>query len=283
MSSTKVTSNFFIASGVNLQNTPADLIELQTIVKLNKKQLTDRWKSQEGQQIFTTWKNNNFDIGVLDSIVGKYYDQYDLRGIDLSNIDLSGKNFQNIDFFGSNLINTNFSRSILDNSWFSECKICGTKFDWAQMNGVLIDNTKFDNKTSFLGINLNSVNFNLAVLLQDLALSQQRIDNLESTKPITAAVLRYTSDYGRSFKRFFLWCFGIVNSFAILYFFIPNSLTSHDIWDTLYFSALTFITGSFVIQPVSVIGKALALMEAGMGYLMTGLLVAILVKKIVGN
>jgi len=36
-----------------------------------------------------------------------------------------------------------------------------------------LDNVKYDSKTSFIGVNLNSINFNLTALLEELAVSQQ--------------------------------------------------------------------------------------------------------------
>jgi len=278
MSSSKITQNLFVRSGEDIQNNDIDKIDWNTIASLSKQQIRDRWKTPEGISILTTWKNNKFDRSLLDTLVGRFGGRFDLRGIDLSNLDLSNKNISYIDFFSSNLENSNFTYADLSESFLSESNIKGARFDWAKMTGVYTDSVKFNNKTSFLGVNLNSVNFTLAVLLQDLALSQQRIANLETTKPILAAVLRITCDYGRSFSRFFFWCFSIVFIFGISYFFIGNSLTSNDFWDSLYFSALTFITVTFTIQPVSAFGKILALIESGIGYLMTGLLVAILVQ-----
>lgn len=283
MSSNKITQNLFVKTGEDIQNNDIDKIDWNTIASLSRQQVRDRWKTAEGIMIVTTWKNNKFDRNVLDTLVGKFDGRYDLRGIDLSNLDLSSKNVSYIDFFFSNLENTNFSYGDLSESFLSECNIRGSRFAWAKMNGVYTDKVRYNNKTNFSGVNLNSINFTLAVLLQDLALSQQRIDDLESSKPILAAVLRYTCDYGRSFGRFFFWCFIIITVFSFLYFFIPSSLTSNNFWDDLYFSSLTFITVTFTIQPVSVAGKVLALIEAGLGYLMTGLLVAILVRKTVGN
>jgi hypothetical protein len=51
------------------------------------------------------------------------------------------------------------------------------------------------------------------------------------------------------------------------------------LWDSFYFSATTFASLSFNLQPGSVLAKVLVLVEAAIGYLMTGLLVAILVKR----
>jgi uncharacterized protein YjbI with pentapeptide repeats len=83
------------------------------------------------------------------------------------------------DFYGSILTRADLSGANLSDSWLSESVIVGTKFNWANMEGVLLDNVEFDVSTDFLGVDLNKVNFNLAALLKEQALNQQRIDNLK--------------------------------------------------------------------------------------------------------
>ena len=151
------------------------------------------------------------------------------------------------------------------------------------MKKVFLDNVDFNNKTSFVGVNLSVINFTLAILLEDLARGQQRIVSLKQKHKILAAILEATCDYGRSFTRFFLWCLGVILFFAITYTLIPNSLNKNSFWDSIYFSALTFVTMNFDIQPVSTFGKVLVVIEAGIGYLMTGLLVAILLRRTIGD
>ncbi|TYQ29846.1 pentapeptide repeat-containing protein [Pseudanabaena sp. UWO310] len=283
VSTGNTTQNLFIKPNVDLTDDPQYKIDLLTMVNLSKTQLKERWDTAEGKQILNTWKGNKFDRSVLDGLVGKYYGQTDLRGIRLSNESLTKLDLNNIDFYGANLENTDFTDSRLIGSWLSESNIKGTRFDRCLMEKVLIDSVEYNSKTRFLGVDLNSINFNLAVLLQDLALGQQRIINLEKTRPNLAFLLRISCDYGRSLNLFLFWCLTIVFVFAIGYWITPKSLTTESFWESLYFSALTFVTVTFSIQPVSVLGKLLSLIEAFIGYLMTGLLVAILVKKTVGN
>jgi hypothetical protein len=47
----------------------------------------------------------------------------------------------------------------------------------------MIDDCQFDNTTHFYGVDLNKINYTLAVLLQDLAIDQQRISTLEKSNP----------------------------------------------------------------------------------------------------
>jgi hypothetical protein len=88
------------------------------------------------------------------------------------------------------------------------------------------------------------------------------------------------------FPRFFSWCLAVIIAFTLAYNFLPGSLVRADnvtpaggLWDSFYFSATTFASLSSNLQPASVLAKVLVLVEATIGYLMTGLLVAILVKR----
>jgi uncharacterized protein YjbI with pentapeptide repeats len=276
----EITPEFFINPGVDLQKGSQELL---TMVNLSKEQLRQRWNKQQGQYILNKWKSNGFDRKIIDSMVGKYYGHTDLRGIYLNGEDLSRANLSEIDFYGSNLENTILKYADLSNSWLSESNIKGACFDCANMNGVLIDNVNFNNKTSFRGVNLNAINWNLALLVQDLANGQQRIENLKAKHPILAIFLRITCDYGRSFIRFLASCLIVIVFFGLLYSIIPASINKTSFWDSLYFSAMTFTTVGSDIQAISVWGKILVVIEAAIGYLMTGLLIAILVRRTIGD
>jgi len=133
--------------------------EVYRIISLDKAELRNRWHSEYGQNIISKWKDSGFDRGTLDQLVGKYYGHTDLRGINLSGLSLETKDLSNIDFYAGNLENSNFSKATLSNSWLSESNIKSAKFDWARMDGCLLDNVQFDRKTSFVGVNLSAINF----------------------------------------------------------------------------------------------------------------------------
>lgn len=276
----EITPEFFINPNFDLDKGSQELL---TVVNLSKEQLRQRWSTPVGQRILTKWKANKFDRKILDNMVGKYYGHTDIRGIPLSREDLSKADLSKVDLFSSNLENTKFKYTNLTDSWLSECNIKGACFDYARMNNVLIDNVEFNNKTSFTGVSLKVIDFNLAALLQDYATNQQRIENLENKHPILAGFLRISCDYGRSFTRFFFWCFAVVLVFALLYALLAGSLSKPGFWNSLYFSAMTFATSGSDIQAVSPLGKIFAVIETGIGYLMTGLLVAVLVKRTIGD
>ncbi len=276
-----VSQDLFIEPGVNLQKGDKDLT---TAVNLSKESLQNRWDTQKGKNILSIWKANNFDRSILDELVGKYYDHYDLRGITLINEDLSRVDLSSIDFFGANLENTSFEAADLTDSWLSESNLKGAKFDWAKMEQVLLDTVDFDQRTSFVGVNLNGINFTLAALLRDLALGQQRIVHLEKRHPLFAKFLRITCDYGRSFTRYVIWCLAVILLFGLLYYFLPGSISETGFWNSLYFSVVTFTTSGYGdIRPMFWVGRILVVVEVITGYVMAGLLIAILARRIIGD
>lgn len=180
MSSSLITENLFIAPGVDLQKeNQSQYNSLITVVNFKKQDLRDRWSTAEGKKILAQWKGGRFDRKLLDTLVGRYYGHTDLRGIPLINEDLRGADLSKVDFYGSILTDTNLSNTDLSDSWLSESIIMGTKFNWANMEGTLLDNVEFNLNTNFLGVNLEKVNFNLAALLKEQAVTQQRIENLK--------------------------------------------------------------------------------------------------------
>lgn len=275
----KLDENFFIAPGTNLQGNDS---ELTTVIHLSIAQLRARWNTPKGRSILTRWETNRFKRDVLNESVGKYYDHTDLRGIDLSNKLLRNVNLSDIDFFGANLSNTTIERSSLTNSWLSCTDISGTTFEWTKMDGVILDDVTFNNRTKFLGINLTSIDFTLASLLQDLAVGQQKIEHLERRSPFFATFLKWTCDYGRSFRKFLICCIGAILMFSLLYYLVPNTINSSEFSSCLYFSALTFMKiGHADIHPTSDIGRIITIAEVSIGYIMLGLLVAIFSRRMI--
>jgi Ion channel/Pentapeptide repeats (8 copies) len=275
----EITPEFFIVPGVNINpGSP----ELSTIVNLTKNELRDRWNTPAGRTILTRWKTNGFKRDVLDNMVGKFYDHTDLRGIPLINENLAWANLSKIDFYGAILEDSNFKNADFTDSYLSESIIEGACFDYAKMKDVLIDNVRFDYKTTFTGVSLRTIDFNLAAVLQEYAANQQRIESLKSRYPVLAKFLWITCDYGRSFGRFLLWCSAVVVAFGLLYFSLKG-LSKPGFWNSIYFSTMVFTSFGSDIQPVTDISRILVAIEVIIGYLMSGLLIGILLKKLINN
>ncbi|HLC16926.1 MAG TPA: pentapeptide repeat-containing protein [Thermodesulfovibrionia bacterium] len=271
--------DLFINSGKNLIDT--DDKRRERFATMSREVLKDRWNTPFGNNILLKWKNSKFNRETIDLLVGKFDNHLDLRGIPLKKESLVSVDLSDTDLFYADLEESDFSYADLTNSYLSEANIRGTRFDWAKMDKVYLDNVCYDNKTSFLGINLSTINFNLAVLLRDLALTQQRIKHLEKSNPLLAAFLRITSEYSLSISRFFMWVMGILLFFTAAYAFIPGTITKTGLVNAFYFSVVTFTTlGYGDITPASLLGQILVIIEVCLGYIMGGLFVTILARRL---
>ena len=268
--------NFITASkNISIQ----DNLEWQHYANLSKTEIIERWNTPIGKGLLNSLKAGHFSRETLEQHIGKFDNKFDLRGIPLSGEDLSKLDLSDIDFFAANLSKAIFTGSKLSNSYLSECDIRGTVFDWVRFNGALLDNVIFDRNTSLLGVNINEVNFTLSTLLYDLALSQQRIQQLEQHYRLFAWFLRVSCDYGRSFSRYFALVLAFILGYAGIYLVLMDK----SFFDCLYFSVVTFATvGYGDILPITLLQKAVVISEILIGYLMGGLLVAILAKRVIG-
>lgn len=273
--------DLFIAPHVNLTG---DNVGSLSVVATLKKQLGDRWGSQQGKHILSRWKASGYDRLILDEMLGKFYGHTDLRGVPLAGETLRGVDLSNIDFYGANLEKTVFESVNLTNSWLSHSNLRGTHFNWSKMENVLIDEVDFDERTSFLGVDLKGVNFTLAALLHEHAISEQRIEHLRRRSPLLAWFLKETCDYGRSFHRFVWCCLALIVYFGFGFYLLPNALNGNHLWDSMYFSFITFIKASskdlFVTSPY---GQIWYMSEAAIGYIMLAVLVAIIIRKTIGR
>ena len=268
----KIDQYNFVVPGQDIQKSDP---EWDSAANLSKEALQQRWLTEEGRAKLERIRAAKLNRRELGNIIGRFNGHFDLRGIDLSGIDLSSSDLSQIDFFGANLARCNCQQSNMDGTFLSECDIRGTRFDWASMEGVYLDNVKFDTKTSFHGVDLNRINFTLAALLHEQALSQQRIEHLKQRHPLFAFLLLLSSDYGRSITRFFITCLIVIFIFSLIYIYIFE-LSINDAIRTsiLAFLGLTNPDGSIAY---------LVMLEAAAGYFFLALLAAILVRKTMGS
>jgi uncharacterized protein YjbI with pentapeptide repeats len=276
-----VSQDLFIAAGVNLTEKSA---ELPTVINIPKRQIRSRWETQQGNNILSRWKANSFKREILDEMVGRFHGHTDLRGIPLAGEKLHGADLSNVDFFHANFEAAEFERVDMTNSWLSHSNLRKTSFRWSKMDGVLIDDVEFDDRTSFHGIDLKTINFNLAALLQESALADLRIQHLKRRNPILAWFLKITCDYGRSFPRFLCCCLILIIIFGFGFYTLPHALSIGNLWDCMFFSFLCFIKASSKdLFVTSTLGQLLFISEATIGYIMLGVLIAIIVRKTIGR
>jgi len=270
----------FIQPGENI----IDGDDLKIVTGFTVRELQSRWYSEKGKNILNSWRSSGFNIETIRNLVGKYHGHLDLRGIPLQSETISGQDFSFIDFFGASFAETEFNNVNFSDSWLSETDLTGTCFKWSQMDNALLDNVIFNTETEFHGVDLNKINFTLAAILRDQAIGQQRIAHLKVRSPLLSKLLWVTSDYGRSLTRWLFWVLGIVVMFGFFYWLYPNATNSSGYWDAVYFSFVTFTTlGYGDILPIALLSKCVVVLEVVLGYMMGGLLVAILAKKVIGN
>ncbi|HEY0393333.1 MAG TPA: ion channel [Candidatus Elarobacter sp.] len=270
----------FIPPGESLRTGHPDLIKF---AKASKEDLVERWASAEGQLILATLLANDWDRTSIEAQVGSLYDHLDLRGCPLRDADLQGRDLSNIDFFAADLSGANLTGANLAGAHFSQAHIRGTIFDWTRLSGAFFDDADYSERTSMIGVDLNAVNFNRAILLYDQARLQQRIDHLQRRHPAFGQFLRITSNYGRSLLRWTIWVSGVVIIFGLIYSAVPGAIKPQSLLDGLYFSAVTFTTvGYGDVVPMG-IGRIIAVGEMFLGLVMAGLLIAILTKRLFGE
>jgi len=270
--------DLFISPGVDV-GTGSPL--LTRFANLTREELRDRWNTPKGREILQKWEAESYDRLAIQRLIGTFYEHLDLRGISLAGRRLTRVDLSKVDFFIADLAGADLSKANLSDSYLSEANILGTRLDWAQARGLLLDNVKYDLRTSFLGVDLHTINFTLAALLHDMAVTQQRIHHLETRSPLLAWFLRVTSEYGLSLPRYFVWVLAIVLLFALAFAAVPNTISQPGLWNAIYFSVVTFTTlGYGDIYPASVVGQLFAIAEVCTGYLMGGLLIAILARRV---
>jgi uncharacterized protein YjbI with pentapeptide repeats len=268
----------FIPPGENF----TDGESLKAFATLPRETLISRWNTGAGRDILRRWEGAGFSRASLDEQVGRYHGHTDLRGAPLSGKTLEGLDLSAIDFFAADLSRSSLSKSNLQDSWLSHADFRGTRFDFCKLDNALVDDVKFDKATSFLGVNLNAINFNLAAHLQALALRQQWISDLQRHHKTAAWLLWITCDYGRSFSRFALWLLGINLLFALVYY-LTQGTSAVTLLENVYFAFVTFTTlGYGDFSPTGPLGMAVVIVHVLFGYLMLGLLVAILSKRLLG-
>lgn len=252
---------------------------------LDRKVLIERWLSTEGKQIISAWKTAGFDKAAIR--IGKLNGKFDLRGIPLPKENLKQKDLSDCDLFAADLRRADLYNADLRCSYLSESNFEGATLSWIKVDKTLMDNVKFDRTTDLVGIDLNGINTNFAFHFLAEARDQQRIAELNERHPYFARLLWATCDYGRSVWRWSVWTIGTILLFGIIFSLFPwilhhpEGVTHRS--DGLYFSIITFTTlGYGDVYPANALAKALVSVEVVLGYLMGGVFIAILTKRLLG-
>ncbi len=197
--------------------------------------------------------------------------------------------FDNADFIGADL----------SYSSFGNCRFEHVRYAMQPMyiNGIIFPPERWKvwrwrprrrvQATNFTGIEtrdiLTATNRQFVRDIED----QQYINQVRETSPVWQFIWRITSDYGRNFWLFLLWCMGVISLFALIY----RIAGSHWFSDTeqwtpitpLYYSLVTFSTLGFGdIHPRldAGWGQFTVMIEVILGYLGLGGLLSIFSNKL---
>lgn len=256
---------------------------MEQFATASKDSLRKRWCGTSGTRLLESLKGQGLSRGALEREVGRFHGKFDLRGIPLPGSDLAGLDLGDIDFFAADLRDAKLRGARLAGSYLSEADIRGADFSFANLDEAMVDNAIYDLETSFVGVDIRRVNFNLASMLQDQARFQQRIAHMKQRNPCLAFALRVTCNYGQSLSLWAMWIVGFMVTFAVIFMHLPGEREVGFI-EALYFSVITFTTvGYGDIAPVTMAGKVAVMVQASLGYMMGGLLIAILTKRLIGN
>jgi hypothetical protein len=271
--------SLFIAPGVDITS---DHLDASKFATASKADLENRWSTERGRKIKKSlMKSGAFKENAM-SLVGCIYGNIDLRGIDLAEADMKDFDLSGIDFFAAKLRNCQLVGADLNGSYLSEANLEGTNLSWCKLKETFFDGVAFDRNTKLLGINTNEINSNLAILLVDQANTQQRIAHLESRHPKLSMLLWAICDYGRSIPRLFAWIFFLLLAYTFVYWCFPALVQTSGWIDSLYFSIVTMTTlGYGDLTPTNDIAKLVALSQVVLGYMLGGLLVGIIAKRMI--
>ena len=270
----------FIPPGHDLTSGP----EYRHFAQMEREDIIGRWSSNDGERIIREIREAGFSRHAIEAQVGCFSGKLDLRGIPLVREVLRQKDLSDCDLFAADLRGADLWNSDLRGSYLSEADLRGADLSWIRVRETLVDNVTIDRGTRLLGIDLSGINTNFALHLISEIRDQQRIDDLMRRHRSFAYFLWITSDYGRSILRWSLWTTGIIVAFSLIFYSFPElTQGSKGFLDGLYFSFVTFTTlGYGDIVPVTGIGKIVAIFEVTLGYLMGGILVAIITRRVLG-
>ena len=137
---------------------------------------------------------------------------------------------------------------------------------------------------SWVGIDIQDVDFTGAYIMRRFIADQNYLAEMRRrsrTHAIMFHVWRITSDCGRSFTRWGLWTAFIALVFAFIYPHVGIDYGNHETpLSPFYFSVVTLTTlGYGDVQPASVSGQIVAMIEVIIGYVMLGGLLSIVSNK----
>ncbi len=198
----------------------------------------------------------------------------DLRACVLDRARLVGADLSRADLGGASMRGAHLEDAVVTEACFDRCDI-----RLATLRGV----SGYES-ASFLRADFREVDFTGAYLMRRFVLDQNYLEELRTRDRYHAAVYWLwwaTSDCGRSVGRWSLWIIAMTVGFGVAYQFVDMDYGGPSTWlAPYYFSTVTLTTlGYGDVLPVSGAGRALAMIEVLIGYVMLGGLLSIFANK----
>ena len=198
----------------------------------------------------------------------------DLRASVFDRARLASADLERADLGGASLVETHLD----------DARVAGAVFDRCDMRLATLRGVSGFESASFLRADFREIDFTGAYLMRRFVLDQNYLEELRTRDRYHALVYWIwwlTSDCGRSLGRWSLWIIATMIGFGVAFQFVDMDYGSHEGWlAPYYFSTVTLTTlGYGDILPASVAGRALAMLEVLIGYVMLGGLLSIFASK----
>ncbi|MFC1692007.1 pentapeptide repeat-containing protein [Candidatus Latescibacterota bacterium] len=213
-----------------------------------------------------------------------------LEGATLSLADLEGADLRNAFMRDTRIRETNLSGADLTNADLrstdlSLSNVSGASFSNADMREARLRAVHGFEKANWIGVDVRNVNFAGAYRLRRFIQDQNFIKEFREANRVTSALYYLwwlTSDCGRSMLRWCIWIGLLACFFGWLYSLVEIDYGNHPTWlSPFYYSVVTLTTlGYGDVQPASLGGQIVAMLEVISGYMMLGGLLSIFSNKI---
>lgn len=214
----------------------------------------------------------------------------DLTGATLTKANLAGADFRAAVLAGArmrqcDMTGAHFVKAVMAGADLEESDVTRGEFTDADLRGAHFKRIRGYETAVWIGADIRDVDFCGAYMVRRHIMDENYLYEFRTANRLNAAVYRIwwaTSDCGRSFGRFGLWCVGAALLFAVCFRFVDMSYGIHDdsFLSALYYSVVTMTTlGYGDVLPASGVAKWLAIAEVCTGYVALGGLMSIFANK----
>ena len=208
-----------------------------------------------------------------------------LTGADLTEASLACATLARTRLREADLTAADFRSADLREAELSLCSVGRATFNDADLRGARLRAVSDFESARWDGVDIRDINFAGAYRLRRFIVDENYLREFRESGRLQYVLYQIwwlTSDCGRSLGRWSVNIFVVAAGFAALFAAAGLQLGIHEPGAVtyLYYSVVTLTTlGYGDIVPYTATGKVLAIVEAGVGYLMLGGLISILANK----